>query len=198
MPPPSEQQQEDELKIRLKNSKEWVTEFQMFVTALNDTMKPTVGLLQSHLSTIAVCSSFIRNKGLALNANLSPNSTLAKINSRLKVLIDHCIYLQEHADSIVDATKIDSIIAEVEFEIFTPPHGITVWADWASHQRQTHLKDLKSLEEAVDWWEKMRQHWENIKAMVLEVRAALYSDINRIQGISMGFENLHVTGSVCV
>lgn len=187
---PSKPHKESELKVCLEYSKKRVTELQIFATGANYHIKDAAGLLDVQLSSLAGRSSQVRTEILE-EIHSPENATKASIEFTLNQLSQYSAMLEEHAKSLVDIKKLDAMIAEVEFEIFSPPHRISGWTDWTSHQRQTQTKNLKDLAEAVDWWEDMCHYWLRIRTTAVQIQDALERDIDCLQAINMAFDALN-------
>jgi len=187
--PAPEPEKEDELKARLQHSKDSVTQFQMSVEALKDEAKHAQSLLETKLSKVSrVKARTYPSKGHDSDLKYLANDvTPVPVKIKLEELRTRCSMLLLQAKSLVDAKKIDGIIAEVEFDIFTPPHGITEWAHWTSHRIQTRQDHFSDLEEAVAWWEKQRETWKGIQATVSETRDALRRDLKSMEEIQKIF-----------
>ena len=185
----SDPETEADFKARLQYSRESVTQFQISVDALKYEAKHAQGLLEAKLSKLSKFRvSMYRSLGHAWEVK-DPADDTAPLSLKLKMeeLTTHCSVLLLRAKSIVDAKKIDGIIAEVEFDIFTPPNGITDWVDWLSHRDQLQAAIFYDLIQAVNWWEQQRQTWEGIHKTVSKTRDDLYRDIKCLEGIQEVF-----------
>lgn len=188
---PSKLPNEADLKDRLQYSKKRVVELQKAVAAINHAIGRAAGLLRAELALIAERSLAMKVCVLDQVRALNNPSTIRLVVTRMHRIRVYCILLQWSAGSILDAGKLPGMIAAIEFEIFTPPHGISNWEHWTSHRQQTKTEDLKDLEEAVEWWESTCHRWATIWSASRVMQASLEKDFNHVHAINMAFDAVH-------
>lgn len=177
---------EDDLKARLRHSKECVIDMQFLASTRNYDIQEIVPVLQAEL---AVLWSNTRSLLAILINEVALHPTMRYLKGQMERMYvhfyRHCTVLLAHAKSVCDAKEADEKIADFQFETFTPPYGITDWTDWMSYQRKTRQTTLKHVEQAVDWWEKLHNRGKAIKALIERVIVDLKRDLDLVLRINM-------------
>ncbi|KAB5542798.1 hypothetical protein GE09DRAFT_1289465 [Coniochaeta sp. 2T2.1] len=153
-------------------------------------VRDLVRLHQRELASLVPGIQHLHRTLLRNRSSTHDDGRFSQMGRLLDQICSYGVQLQSGARSTQLARQVDGHITQHQFYFFTPPHGITDWTDWISHQRQSQGADLSHLQEAVGWWKLQHENGKRVKADVENAWCHVWQEYQALAHINYHCEQL--------